>query len=99
MIRALARLEQTVDLLNLTGTCCMNVNITGADGTTGLVHGERIKDARRTRASTVMTTLLGKHTRGQNMKSVMWTKCERKRWKRESTFLLTDSQPKTSFPT
>ena len=54
MTRARARLEQTVDL---TGTCCVNVNKTGANGTIGLAHGERIKIVMRTRALTEMETL------------------------------------------
>ena len=62
----------------------------------GLALGERIKVVTRTRALTVMVTLLRMHTRGQIVKSVMGTKSGCKKWKRESTFLLMDSLPKIS---
>ena len=46
----------------------MNFNKTGADGTIGLALGERIKVVIRTRALTVMVTLLRMHTRSQIVK-------------------------------
>ena len=77
----------------------MNVNKTGADGTIGLVLGERIKIGMRTRALTVMVTLLRNHPRGQIVKSVMGTMCDSKKWTLESTSLLMDSPPRISFLT
>ena len=77
----------------------MNVNKTGAHGTSGLALGERIKVVMRTRKLTVMVTLLRMHTRrGQIVKSVTGTKLECKEWKRESTFLLMGSLPKDFLP-
>ena len=60
--------------LNLTGTCCMKVNKTGADGTLGLALGERIKVVIRTRALTVTVTLLRMDSCGQIVKSMMGSK-------------------------
>ena len=57
--------------LNPTGTTCVNVNKTEADGTIGLALGERIKIVMRTGALTVIVTLLRMHIRGQIVKSVM----------------------------
>ena len=62
--------------------------------------GERIKVVMRTRELTVVVVaLLRIHTRGQIMNSVMGTKCECKKLKRESAFLLMGNLQEISFLT
>ena len=68
------RLEHTAEPMEPDWNLLMSANRTGADGTTGLAHGEQIKAMMRTRASMVTVTLSRKHTRGQNMESVICTK-------------------------
>ena len=74
MTRALARLEQTVGSTEPDWNFLYERQKNEADGTIGLALGERIKVVMRTRALTVMVTLLKKHTRGLIVKSMMGTK-------------------------
>ena len=74
MTRALARLEQKVGSTEPDWNFLYERQKNEADGTIGLALGERIEVVMRTRALTVMVTLLKKHTRGLIVKSMMGTK-------------------------
>ena len=72
MTRALARLEQTADSMepDLKLLCERQQNWSKWNGWSGSWRAHE----RCTNVLTVMMTLLGKHVRGQNMKSVICTK-------------------------
>ena len=73
MTRALTRLEQTAESTEPDWNLLYERHRTGADGIIGLVHGVRTKATTRMRALTEMVNLPRKHSRVQNMKSVMNT--------------------------